>query len=65
MVNTLSLPVVVPHGDDDSDVYVLYQDAAALQHAARQRTRLTNDATTQTQSPAASLRRNLCCSLLL
>ena len=70
MVNTPSLPVVVPHGDDDSNVYVLFAAsssglqrwavAAALHCATRQRTRLTIDAMTQTEPPARFLRRDLC-----
>ena len=58
MVNTPSLPVVVPHGDD-SNVYVLFAAsssglqrwavAAALHCATRQRTAMT-----QTEPPAAS-----------
>ena len=60
MVNTPSLPVVVPHGDDDSDVFVLFaasssgptkmEVAAALHHTARKRTRHADDATQTTSA---------------
>ena len=55
MVNTLSLPVVSLHGDDDRDGFVHFADfflwhskmeiAAAIHHTSRQRTSTTTAAT--------------------